>query len=425
VRPAPKLSLSGIDYFQLLIDRLARKKGGRGHDARLLIVLDGIVEKEELSVYFENHSLSQQLFGMRLATNFGVGFPYWTHKPGQAKVCLNYQSHPTNQIPDSAFQTTLDPYTGPPLSIDIHYLKNSQTALLFNVSHILFDFHSLQAYVYSLAGLIGGQGVVFSKRKMPATGKTRLFFKAIGFVFKNGNSRMGVLKKSKMQTDPVKLSYRHIEFSKEESEIINHSVEKQRLSITPSVYFSAYVAKILNDELIKIKNNKSFLWVPIPVNTRLRGIADNSLGNHLTFLFLKLKSSDLLTFQTAIKAIKEQTIYQIKSLLPIAFSVFMDGYRFMPLRFYYAMFSLPSFGKMSSFSFSMLGDTFQGLNDFLGHKVIDIRNYPSNPIRPGVTFLFYRYNGKLNLTTSWLEGHYSDREQQMVVDKIKDALLKD
>ena len=96
----------------------------------------------------------------------------------------------------------------------------------------------------------------------------------------------------------------------------------------------------------------------------------------------------------------------------------------LKLRFYYQMLKLPSWGKLSSFSFSVLGNTFEGLHSFAGHEIIDIKNYPSNSVTPGITFLFYNYKGCLHLMSSWVKGQYSIEIQNEVLHEIKAQLTE-
>jgi hypothetical protein len=114
---------------------------------------------------------------------------------------------------------------------------------------------------------------------------------------------------------------------------------------------------------------------------------------------------------------------QMRRELPQAFIDFTEGYWYMPMPFYYPMMNLPSWGKLSSFSFSTLGNTFTGMNDFLSLPVSEIKNYPSNSISPGFTFLFYEFRGQLRLMTSWVMGQYSNKEQENVINCIKELML--
>jgi hypothetical protein len=87
------------------------------------------------------------------------------------------------------------------------------------------------------------------------------------------------------------------------------------------------------------------------------------------------------------------------------------------------MFNLTSLGELSTFYFYYLGNTFAGLDTFLGHEVIDVKNYPSNSIVPGLTVIFYEFRGQLRLMSSWVEGWFSEEEQQDLLFKIKRMLL--
>ena len=130
----------------------------------------------------------------------------------------------------------------------------------------------------------------------------------------------------------------------------------------------------------------------------------------------------LKDFESTTAAIKVQMMDQMRKDLPAAFIDFADGYWYMPMPFYAPMLYLPSWGKLSSFSFSVLGNTFQNMNEFMGLKVTNIINYPSNSIAPGITFLFYEFRGELRLMTSWVKNQYTSEEQDRVLERVKSVL---
>ncbi|MBL0340146.1 MAG: hypothetical protein IPP71_04025 [Bacteroidetes bacterium] len=145
--------------------------------------------------------------------------------------------------------------------------------------------------------------------------------------------------------------------------------------------------------------------------------------NGLSFLFYKLRPEVLNDLESTTREIKSQMMDQMRKELPAAFIDFADGYWYMPMPFYAPMLYLPSWGKLSSFSFSVLGSTFQNLNEFMGLKVSNIKNYPSNSIAPGITFLFYEFRGELRMMTSWVKGQYSDEEQMAMIKRVMENLV--
>jgi NRPS condensation-like uncharacterized protein len=358
-------------------------------------------------------------------THFGIGFPAWKESPGLSEVVVNINTHDGECVPEAALQLSLNPYNGPPIDISAYYLKGNKTAIVFTFCHILFDFSGVQAYIFSLAGLLESNGISIHSDKGNRIGKWRLFFKAVSFVFSRGTVAMQTTRSRIPAKRPVKLKYDLVSFDAVQTDRIQQSIARNGLSFLPSAYFSAVVAKALNDELFKISNESSFLWIPIPVSNRKKENAGILLGNHLSFLFLRLFKSDLSSKRTALDSVKEQMFKSINEKIPDSLAVFCRNYKLMPLPFYYPMLQLPSLGKMSSFSFSMLEEVFPGMQSFMGHKVLQIENHPSNTIQPGITFLFYRLDDKINLSISWLDGQYESKIQLAVADRIKNLLMED
>ena len=416
---ASRKRLKGIDYFQLLIDHHNKKKGGLGHIVRLSIWLDGIMDEKLFRQRIDRNPICQQIAKIRITQHGGVGYPKIIFKETNTSIPIAFHDSNTNEISNAILNTPVLVYEEPPFNIQVIYLKNGCTCLLFSFHHILFDHVGVQSL---LASINGEQNIALFPSKLPGRPllqRVNAFFKAIGFAFKQGNYKMSTPTRPLPAKNPNWLSYQEHIFTKEETLAINNN-----LGLKKGDFLLACVCKALHQKIFSQQKNHQFIWVPVPVNFRPKGKRGAVLMNGLSFLFYKLTVADLKNIDSTMKSIHSQMKDQIRKKLPRAFIHFANAYWYVPLPIYYPMFNLPSLGKLSSFSFSSLGNSFPDFDHFLNLPVLDIKNYPSNPISPGLTIVFYEFRGQLRLMTSWVEGWYSTEEQTDIINSIKDLMLK-
>ena len=416
---AKRYFLKGIDYFQLLIDHHNKKKGGLGHEARLAVYLKGKLDKKKFQQTLEANPHYLQLQTIRVSKTFGFGYPSITFTNTKGKIPITFQ-----EIPESSLNIQVKVYKNPPLHIQVFYLSDNTTCILFTFHHILFDFAGVQSFIASLCGKENIPLLPIESKPRPFAKRFKSFFEAVFFTFKEANAKMTIEDKPLPLQKPFLTTYKEITFTEAEKQRIYENASKHGLLLNLGMYLLAGVSKGLHDEIFSKQKRHNFIWAPVPVNVRKKGTADAILFNGLSFLFYKLRPEVLNDLETTTREIKSQMLDQMRKELPAAFIDFADGYWYMPMPFYAPMLYLPSWGKLSSFSFSVLGNTFQNLSEFMGLKITNITNYPSNSIAPGITFLFYEFRGELRMMTSWVKGQYTSEEQDQVLRKVSELLLK-
>jgi hypothetical protein len=421
--PGKRVFLPGIDYFQLLIDHHSKRKGGKGHEARLAIYLQGILSQSQVLETVSSNKICQQLSQARISKSFGLGYPSLYFTKTNCEIPITFHTITGNEIPDANLNLSVDIYTKPPLHLQVLYFENHTTCLLFTLHHILFDFAGVQALVASLSGDENVSLLPAKVKKKLFLVRFNSFFKAVFFTFREANSKMSVLENPLPNLKPFNTVYKEVFFTKDETNKIFSNCNESGLQLQHSIYFLAAVCKSLHENIFSKQVKHQFLWIPVPVNVRKRGSANAVVFNGLTFLFYKLNAEKLNDITVIQNSLRNQMKLQMQQKMPDAFVDFAEGYKFMPMPFYYPMMQLPSLGKLSSFSFSVLGDTFQNTNNFMGLPVLNIKNYPSNSTSPGITFLFYEFRGELKIMSSWVKGQYSVQVQDDVLKLIRNQLL--
>ena len=421
--PVKRYFLKGIDYFQLLIDHHNKRYGGPGHEARLAVFLGGSVNQDEVKSLISDNEICDRLCSLHVSKTFGLGYPSLVFSQNKHPIPVTFHNVNDTEIPVSLLNNPVDVFHRPPLHVQVLYFNNNTSCILFTFHHIVFDFAGVRSFMRSLSGMKDIPLLPQKEKQAPFSIRLRRFFRAVIFTFREANHRMTVPERELPNQKPLTVVYRELQFDEKETNSIHENACKLGLQLNKSIYQVACVSLALHQVIFSKQKKHDFIWLPVPVNFRRKGMNDSVLFNGLSFLFYKLKPGELKNLDTTVEAIQQQMKSQIREELPQAFIDFTDGYKFMPMPFYYPMMNLPSLGKLSSFSFSTLGNTFAEMQQFMELPVMDIKNYPSNPIAPGFTFLFYEFRGKLKVMTSWVEGQYSKLEQDEVLSKLKTIML--
>ncbi len=422
--PAKRYFLKGIDYFQLLIDHHNKRHGGPGHEARLAIYLDGKADETLLRNLIQGNEICEQLRFLHISKTGGLGYPSLVFSETGINIPVTFHQIDSNEIPGEFLNKPVDVYNLPPLHVQVLYFANATSCILFTFHHIVFDFAGVQSFVASLTGIKNIPLIAATKSHDSFSLRIKRFFDAVFFTFREANRRMSIPERALPIGKPLNIIYKEICFNKNETTAVNEKYEAFGLQLNKSIFQVACTSLALHRKFFSRQKNHKFLWIPVPVNFRKKGTPDAVLFNGLSFLFYKLFPKQLDSLEKSIATLILQMKDQMRKDLPKAFVDFADGYWYMPMPFYYPMMNLPSGGKLSSFSFSTLGNTFSGMEKFLDLPVIDIKNFPSNSISPGITFLFYEFRGQLRLMTSWVEGQYSAEEQDGVLQEVRNLMTK-
>jgi hypothetical protein len=149
------------------------------------------------------------------------------------------------------------------------------------------------------------------------------------------------------------------------------------------------------------------------------------LGNQVSFLFYRIPNAVL----NDISACTSELIEQMKSLMrsenPSHYTIMLDFLRRMPGFMYRRMLQAPTKGLMASFFYSDTGDSLQDFDELFGQPVRGAIHYPPNMYPPGLTFIFSRFQGALQLTLGYMEPDVSTAEVDLLLVSVRTALLGD
>jgi hypothetical protein len=165
------------------------------------------------------------------------------------------------------------------------------------------------------------------------------------------------------------------------------------------------------------------LWIPVPRDQRKKGAKGPLVGNHLSFLFYRLKKQILSSLPGTIKAINNQMVEQIRSRIFADYDILMNYLRRTPSPLYYFWIKGPQGGSLASFLFTAAADHPDDFTSFGGHAITDSWSFPSNIYPPGLTFAFMRYRDCLHLMILYFDDVLTTTELDQLEKKIRHELI--
>jgi hypothetical protein len=179
------------------------------------------------------------------------------------------------------------------------------------------------------------------------------------------------------------------------------------------------VNKLLQDRGQKTHD----LWIPVPRDQRKKGSQGPLLGNHLSFLFYRLKKNDLNSLSKTVKAINDQMVSQIRTRMFADYDILMKYLRRTPSPLYYFWIKGPQGGSLASFLFTVSADHPEDFQKFGDCTIKDSWSFPSNIYPPGLTFAFMRYHDCLHLMILYFDDVLSATELDKLEKQIRHELI--
>jgi hypothetical protein len=143
----------------------------------------------------------------------------------------------------------------------------------------------------------------------------------------------------------------------------------------------------------------------------------------VTFLFYRLPKQLLLNTQDCTVELINQMKQLMRSDNPNHYVIMMDFLRRIPGLFYRMMLKAPTKGLMASFFYSDTGDLLQDCDHLFGSSIKKAVHYPPNLYPPGMTFVFSRFQGRLQLTLAYMESVINEQEVDQLFVELSTVLL--
>ncbi|MDH4089577.1 MAG: hypothetical protein OEV74_10380 [Cyclobacteriaceae bacterium] len=420
-----KVYLTEGDCFMLALEKKHMHQTGISNNTcRYLLTVDGYIAHEEFRKKINNNHDLTWLASLVPEKRFPLSLPRW--KVSAQTAVVPVWIHESEEFLPAAIVARKISIDAPPsLTFDIIYRSNGDSTLLFSWHHLLMDGHGAILLLKQIAKDIATTSPYLYDHDKRALLGLRSFWQAarakffVDRVSKKPLSGIMDLNRKINKTQKIKI----LNFSKDETIKMDEIAPRLGAQFGRSPFYLACAARtvcaILKKRDIKVHD----FWIPVPRNQRKMGAKGPVLGNHIAFLFFRLKRDDLNSFAACVSSINEQTKSQIRSGMAKAYDLLTRFLRRTPLPLYYFWIKGPKGGSLASFLFTVAADHPEELSTFDGHKVKEALSIPSNIYPPGLTFAFMHSQGCLQLMVLYFEGLLQESEIEHLEKQIRHELL--
>jgi hypothetical protein len=304
---------------------------------------------------------------------------------------------------------------------DVVYRSDNNSALIFSWHHLLMDGYGVVLLLKQLAKNVTAplQHVIDHEHKEDlkirelANATRAKFF--VDRISKKPLSSIAPDIKINKRKQHVKI----IRFTEEETKRFDKKGPKLGAQFGRSPVYLASAARGVRSLLKNQGAPIHDLWIPVPKDQRKKGSQGPLLGNHLSFLFYRLKANDLDSLEKTVRSINHQTVDQIKSKMSRDYDMLMKYLRRTPTPLYYYWIKGPQGGSLASFLFTVAADHPEDFEKFGEHRIIDAWSFPSGIYPPGLNFAFMRFKDKLHIMIMYFEGVISEDDVHILEQQFR------
>ena len=412
-------SLSGSDYFHLLIDRKIKRFGLVGNISRVHFQLDSNCNFEALTKTLSGNTGFRKAANIKYELNWPFA-PKWVNSEKREPVMIISESLSKDDFLSQILNRKVDNAKGL-VCIDLCSLEDDTKHVVISMHHALFDYQGMVNFIHALNGDFEGDD--FPKPESSSfLGSFTNFWSMTFYMLSRGGSKLGSLLKSKKSKNGIP-KYDSVRLSQEESKEVESKAWNAGSKIGTNAYLIACVGRSVNTVLKQRNQNAPYLFFSTPHNQRKLGAKGHLFSNQLSFLFFKLTNTDLNSTSTSVKSLNLQLRKQIRKQTVEKYSGLMDSLRYVPLFIYEQMVNLSSSGKMASFGFSDLGKDQLEMDSFCGQKVKSVCQYPPVPSPPGFNVAVVRSKQQFEFVFAYVDEAISEPEMEQFKIYFKDRLL--
>jgi hypothetical protein len=419
------IPLTAADCFMLALEKQhIRRTGLSNNTCRYLLELSGNLNADALRRKVNSHPDLLWLASILPVKNHPFAIPHWQKQ--KQSLPIPVEEYTTDElIPQAMINERITSHNPPFLRFDVLHRSGGNSAIVFSWHHLLMDGYGAVLLLRRLATIEPWPRLELAEAQEPrrtpwaqlASATRAKFF--IDRISRKPLTTIAPQKSSHQGHQKIRI----VRFSPQETQQIDAAGPSLGAQFGRSPLYLACAARGIDTLLQQRGMPTHDLWIPVPRDQRKKGAQGPLVGNHLSFLFYRLKKQTLSALPATVKAINEQMIGQIRSRIFADYDILMNYLRRTPSPLYYYWIKGPQGGSLSSFLFTVAADHPDDFTSFAGHTITDSWSFPSNIYPPGLTFAFMRYRDCLHLMILYFDDVLTTVELDLLEKKIRHELI--
>ena len=421
-----KIVLNGADYFLLQLDRIMQRSSRKYNVCTFVLELQDPLDHQQLEQTLITNPAYQWVTSLRIKKKLPFLLTQWSVDNNAVVPAIQlYQIEENQSIPEKLLGSDIQVETQAPFRIALLQSSNAGSFLIFTWHHSLMDAHGGESFVRYL-GLPQSakepMWLIASQADLPLSQRAQIAHNMKDFLHEV--SRLPLLSLYEKKVDNPVLHYKVLSFTAEQSRLISETATQYGAGfLLSSFYLAATACAVAYIKQQRDTTDGGDVLVPIPLDRRRRGSDEPIIANQVSFLFYRIPRETL----SDLKACTIELMQQMKRLMlsekPDQGVIMMDFMRRMPGAIYRLLIKQPTAGMMASFFFSDTGDTLINSEQLFGQSINSAIHYPPTMYPPGMTFVFSRFKGSLNITIGYMEDVINSDELEQLSTQLKVLLL--
>lgn len=401
---ASPIFLTEADCFMRALEKKhINRTGVSTNICRYLIELEGRFDAEGFRRRINSNKDLLWLASLDTHKSFPFALPVWRKTKSINEIPVHILDT-DDLIPSVIINRTMK-MNESHLCFDVIRRSTGSSALVFSWHHLLMDGY---AAVLLLKQLANDASMPLS-HLIDHEPKPRLRLRELANATRAKFFVDRISKKPLSSIDPPteiknrQQNIRVIRFSSEETQTLDRTGLALGAQFGRSPLYLASAARSVQSLLKKKGTTLHDFWIPVPKDQRKKGSTGPLLGNHLSFLFYRLKAGDLHSLRKTVQSINHQMVDLIRSKMARDYDLLMRFLRRTPTPLYYFWIKGPQGGSLASFLFTVAADHPNDWQQFNGHRITDAWSFPSGIYPPGLSFAFMRFGECLHVMIMYFE----------------------
>ncbi len=421
-----QILLTPADCFMLALEKQhIRRMDASNNTCRYLLELEGQLDVAVFRNNINSNRNLQRLAYLTAEKKYPLAIPTWKENETVNQIPITV-TNTDSLITEEIVNRKISGDKPPLLSFDILIRSSGDSTLIFSWHHLLMDGYGAILLMKQLANGIAENELQLHdnipSKKLKWTeliNATRAKF----FIDRISRKPLSGIFLSKRKNINTKQKVRIIRFTEEETKQLDTVGPLLGAQFGRSALYLACAARSIRTLLIEKKIPIHDFWIPVPRDQRKKGARGPLLGNHLSFIFYRIKSNLLASLKQTVSSINQQMVDQIKTNMSRDYDILMRFLTRTPSPLYYFWIKGPKGGSLASFLFTVAADHPTDFLEFNNHKIKDAWNFPSNIYPPGLTFAFMRFQNRLHLMIVYFEEVISEDEMNTIEKQIRYELV--
>ena len=422
-----KRYLTGIDWFFHALDSASKKASGVGNVSQIVLELKGYPSPTKLKGILEAFIRRYPVVTGKASRDYNLA-PYWKIYRA-VDVLPRLKIH--NLGKDADFSQVIEALGNEvniPFSSDREHLvfhlvcAKDRYFVAMTFDHRLLDARGAEAFLNRLqaenispdehhgdVSLTEPAHLCRWGNKFNAGKRTNKLFRQLAKNTPLAFSLPDFPKKKKFK-------FRVITFDKAQTSRVMERAYSQAGYLMAMPYLLAMTAQALQRIFVSRGVSKGDYIMPVSTDTRsAKKVQQEIFFNHVSFFMFRLSMNEVSRFPDILDSVKKQMYDQVQSGLPDDFKEASLLARILPLSVMRYLMGLSFLGQNGSFCSSHIGEALYNYPTFIEEEVLNIFHMPRPPIPPGLGIYFNQFQGRLNVTISYVDGLLSEEEVNGIV----------